>query len=95
MTARFVDELPARHELKGDKYVELARTAQEHPERPLLVAEGEHERVAKRLRARVRPPFVQNDGRIVVSMRQTYVADDGRRGDIYLMWVPNKKKETK
>lgn len=89
MAGRFVEEIPPHASLKADKWTELARTAQDRPNTPLLAGRGVHERVIKRLRARVTPPFVQSNGRIRVSMRGSSITEDGRVGDVYLTWVPN------
>jgi hypothetical protein len=45
------------------------------------------------LRGYTRPPFVDDDGRIIVDMRNSYTGEDGvRYGDVYLTWEPKQKE---
>lgn len=93
--AKFVDAVPPRSGQEHDEWTKLADMAKERPGKALLAASYEHERVVKRLRARSRPPFVSPEGHIKVSMRGSTTTDDGRRGDIYLTWIPADEKEEK
>lgn len=89
MDGRFVDSIPieSNRRTKWDKY---ALQAQSRPNTPLLVQEDARYNLYKSLKMRKNPPFVQDDGRIEVNIRDSYVNELGtRHGDIYVTWRPN------
>jgi hypothetical protein len=46
------------------------------------------------MRQYTRPPFVTDEGRIAVKLRNSKIEDDGKRyGDVYFEWEPKKKEE--
>jgi hypothetical protein len=70
----------------------IAELARNNPDMAVLA--GEHVRMTtiKSVRAYTRSPFVTNEGRIKVSMRNSVEEADGHRyGDVYFEWVPAKK----
>lgn len=73
----------------------MARLAQTRPGVALLAASDVPASRIKSVRGYVRPPFVQNNGRIRIEAR-TVPRDDGQRvGDVYFTWVPNPEEDTK
>lgn len=57
---------------------------------PVLCAKDLKNTRIKSVRQYRRPPFVTDEGRIIVEMRNSRVKRDGQRyGDVYLRWAPN------
>lgn len=60
---------------------------------PVLAATHIRDSLIKSVRQYKRPPFVEDDGRIVVEMRNSQTDTDGMRyGDVYFRWESTKKE---
>lgn len=83
-----VDAIPARkreskYNNNWDRFAELARSTG----KPVLAGVNIRNTTVKSLRQYTRPPFVTNEGRIIISLRNSEIGEDGERyGDIYMSW---------
>ena len=60
---------------------------------PVLAATHVKDTMIKSVRQYNRPPFVEDDGRIIVEMRNSKTDSSGvRYGDVYLRWESSKKE---
>lgn len=83
-----VGKLPPRAS-RGEDYDwdAMALLAIKHPGEAVLAAQHVPDSRVKSLRGYTRAPFIQERGRIVVSVRNSAVEADGiRYGDVYLSW---------
>jgi len=72
----------------------LCRKAQDRPGIPLLAASDVPVSLATSVRERSRPPFVTDEGRLLVQVRNSEIRHDrdGKRyGDLWFTWLPNKE----
>jgi hypothetical protein len=94
-TVKGVPPRRAWNRMTDIKWEDHAQTAKATGE-AVLAATHIPESRAKSVRKYTNPPFVQDDGRIKVSIRNSIVEDDGvRYGDVYLTWQKATKKKEK
>lgn len=61
---------------------------------PVLAGKNIKDTQVKALRLYKRPPFITDEGRIVVHLRNSEVKSDGKRyGDVYFVWEPTTTTE--
>jgi hypothetical protein len=61
---------------------------------PVLAASGVKDSRVKSLRQYTRAPFVTDEGRIIIEVRNSSVHEDGYRyGDVYFRWEPKNTTE--
>lgn len=94
MEGKFAPELPPPSRISAADWVVLAKKARQRPGKPMLAATNVRYSTIKGLMQRTRPPFVQDDGRIRVNMRNSSLDEDGvRYGDVWMTWEPRKGDE--
>jgi hypothetical protein len=92
---KIVSEVPkptrvSKFQTKWDEYALTAQLLKQ----PVLVATHVNNTLVKSMRQYTRPPFVTDEGRIAVKLRNSKIEDDGKRyGDVYFEWEPKKKEE--
>ena len=91
---KIVNAIPAptrqsKYKIDWDKYVEVARMTG----KPVLAGSNIRETTVKSMRLYTRHPFVQDEGRVKIALRNSYIKDGVRLGDVYFEWVPTEKKE--
>lgn len=91
---KIVNAIPApsrvsKYKINWDEYVEVAKLAKS----PVLAGSNIRETQVKSMRLYTRPPFVQEDGRVKIALRNSRIENGVRIGDVYFEWVPNEKKE--
>lgn len=87
MKGKIVDEVPRPRAtaIDWDACAVLARETG----LPVLAAKHLKNTRIKSVRQYTRPPFVTEQGRIIIEMRNSRVEKDGQRyGDVYLRWEP-------
>lgn len=96
MKGKIVSAIPQAGNMRGpvakidwDSPAKLARTSGQ----PVLAAKHVRNSRIKSLRQSTRSPFVTDEGRIIVTMRNSTVdpVDGERYGDVYMTWEPTKK----
>ncbi|UOK18399.1 hypothetical protein SEA_BRUHMOMENT_83 [Arthrobacter phage BruhMoment] len=88
---KVVDEIPPpkRPRRSGIDWDGPAQTARATGQ-PVLAATGVPESTVKSIRYYKRDPFMDSTGKIVATMRNSEVGEDGiRRGDVYFQWESN------
>lgn len=88
---KLVGKMPPRA-LRGEDYDwdGAANLAIAHPDEAVLAATHVPESRVKSVRGYTRAPFVQDNGRIIIAVRNSTVEADGiRYGDVYFQWEPN------
>lgn len=81
---------PSKYNINWDKFIEMARMTGQ----PVLAGVNIRNSTVKSLRQTTRPPFVTTEGRVVVTLRNSEVKNDGQRyGDVYFTWQPYEKPE--
>ena len=60
---------------------------------PVLAAEHVRDSRVKSVRQYTRPPFVTDEGKIIIEMRNSKVEDGVRYGDVYFRWEPTTTKK--
>lgn len=95
MKGKVVNAVPPARNRRGphidwDSAAALARLSGQ----PVLAAEHVRNTRIKSVRQYTRPPFVTDEGRIVIEMRNSSIDEkDGERyGDVYFTWEPTKKE---
>lgn len=90
-----LDELPpAGRRPDSPDWDAKAKLAKESPGKAVLAAEDVPLSRIASVRQRRRPPFVEESGRIKISMRDSYTADGTRFGNVYFEWTPTPQKES-
>lgn len=94
MKGKLYDSVPRPNLAKdGIDWDSKALLARENPGQGVLAGKDMPESRARSLRVRNREPFVTDEGRIVVSVRDSYLTATGRRyGNIWFEWVPTPKE---
>lgn len=91
---KIVNSIPApsrvsKYRINWDDFVVLARMTGQ----PVLAGTHIRETQAKSMRLYTRAPFVQEDGRVKIALRNSRIEDDGHRyGDVYFEWIPATKE---
>jgi hypothetical protein len=83
-----LDELPPARRRPDYDWDSVANTAKENPGKPVLAYEDVPLSRIASVRQRRRPPFVEDGGRIIVTMRDSYEADHTRYGNVFFTWEP-------
>lgn len=97
---RIIRELPPTTRGRGREAYEWDKAAldakkqyDEDPKLWVLAGEAVPQSQINALRQYSVQPFVTDDGRIEVAMRNSFKGDDGKRyGDCWVHWVPKKKE---
>lgn len=79
---------PARTTIEWDASARLAKLTKQ----PVLAATHVRNTLVKSVRQRQRPPFVTDEGRIIVKLRNSTIEDGVRYGDVYFEWEPNQEE---
>lgn len=79
----------SKYGINWDKYVEIAKMTGQ----PVLAGHNVRESQVKSMRQYTRPPFIQEDGHVVIALRNSKVESGVRTGDVYFEWVSTQKKE--
>ena len=94
---KLVGKLPPRAS-RGEDYDwdAAALLAVQHPTEAVLAASHVPESRVKSLRGYTRHPFIQDNGRIIIAVRNSTVEADGiRYGDVYFQWESRESTEQK
>lgn len=86
-----LDELPPTQRRRDEyDWDTKAKLAKDNPGKVVLAYKDVPISRIMSLRQRKRPPFIESDGRIQISMRDSFINDaDGKRyGDVYFSWAP-------
>jgi hypothetical protein len=61
---------------------------------PVLAAKHVKHSLVQSVRQYSKPPFVTDEGRIIVNLRNSTVEKGVRYGDVFFTWQPNEPKES-
>lgn len=91
---KIVNAIPApsrvsKYKINWDEFVDIAKLAKS----PVLAGKNIRETQVKSMRLYTRHPFIQDDGRVKIALRNSRIENGVRLGDVYFVWVPNEKKE--
>jgi hypothetical protein len=92
---KIVNAIPApsrvsKYKINWDEFVEVSKLAKS----PVLVASNIRETQVKSMRLYTRYPFVQEDGRVKIALRNSHIKDGVRVGEVYFEWIPNDQSTT-
>jgi hypothetical protein len=95
MEGNIVGKLPPRASRGPDyDWDSMALLAIKHPGEAVLAAEHVSDSRVKSLRGYNRYPFIQENGRIIIAVRNSSVEEDGiRYGDVYFVWQESREGE--
>lgn len=91
MKGKIVNQIPGARQspIDWDGPAMLAKLSGQ----PVLAATHIRDSQIKSVRQYKRPPFVEDDGRIIIEMRNSKTESNGvRYGDVYMRWEPSKKE---
>lgn len=91
---KIVNAVPPARARPGIDWDSMAKLAKMSGQ-PVLAAKHVRNSLVKSVRQYTRPPFITDEGRIIVELRNSKREPDGERwGDVYLRWEPTTTTDT-